>query len=61
MKTLRFNMLKIFLTYALLVLPQFTIAAETCELSYKLTDSLNKSYCLDKLPFSKRIFKNYDK
>ena len=61
MKELKFIMLKIFITYSLMFFSQFTIAAETCELSYQLTDSLNKIYCLDKLPFGKRKFKNYDK
>ena len=61
MKTLRFNILKNFLTYALLVFPQFTIAAETCEKNHQLIDSLKKIHCLDKFSFSKKIFKNYDK
>jgi len=55
------NFLKVFLAHLLLFVYQTAFSAETCEMSYQLTDSLKKIHCLDKFSFSKKKYKNYDK
>jgi len=61
MKQAKLNFFKIFLIFFLINFSQLTVAAETCELPYQLTDSFKKIHCLDKFPISKKIFKNHNK